>query len=226
MINLTKFKQYLSRSATGNDSPVSIKAKDLDDNFNAVTLLDSSRGVYTADYSPLGTEIVLGDHDSEASWQYIRVTDVNGSPKILNILGASAGDGFDSDSFQIVVQKSSDTQYVWGIGSYSAIYSDFKGSSRTPIAGTIDGASGWYPMSSNDEMWVELTSDGVVSSAIVRTKGNGNSYSTNGGTFSKLIGRNLGTATVPRIQQIMPIGAQRVSNQCVNGISTAILVAF
>jgi hypothetical protein len=230
MINLVKFNHYLSRKPTGNDSPVSIKAKDLDGNFDAVTLVDSSRGIYSADYTIRGTEIVFRDHDLQASWQKILVTDTNGLTKLISVLGTDGtDDAIDPASFQIVIRSNSGAGYVWGIGALSAIFSDFQGSNRISITGTIDGASGWYAISANDEMWLELTfdqSNGSVSSVSVKTKGNGNSYSTGAGKFSKIIGRNLGTSTVPRIHQIMPIGAQRVSNECVNGTSSAILVAF
>ena len=86
IISLIRFKDYLSRNSKGGGPPVSIKAQDLDDNFQAVTLKNSSRGTYRCEWQKDGTELVFRAGDTPASWQTITVC-VNGAPATLKLLG-------------------------------------------------------------------------------------------------------------------------------------------
>ena len=61
---LVLFKDYLNRRATGNEPPVSIKAKDLDENFAFTTVIENpdetdDNKSYRVKYEESGTVLVL-----------------------------------------------------------------------------------------------------------------------------------------------------------------------
>jgi hypothetical protein len=86
IISLIKFKDYLGRSSKTGGSPVSIKAQDLDDNFAAVMLKNSSRGIYKCEWQKDGTELVFRAGDAPVSWYSLTVC-ANGVPKNIRVLG-------------------------------------------------------------------------------------------------------------------------------------------
>jgi len=86
MIDLIKFQDYLGRTTTGSNPPVSIKASDLDDNFTAVKIQDSTRGLYKCDFSKQGTELVFRAGNVATLWYTLTVC-VNGVPKTMQVLG-------------------------------------------------------------------------------------------------------------------------------------------
>jgi hypothetical protein len=62
--DLVFFADYLNRRPTGNDSPVSIKAADLDKNFNRLTLIENpeeqdGERSYTVKYGAEGTALEI-----------------------------------------------------------------------------------------------------------------------------------------------------------------------
>ena len=88
---LVKFRDYLKSSLTKGSSepPVSIKAKDLDDNFAATTLIeskDTTDKVYKIKYAKEGKSIEFICGDKKVKWQEIDIC-VNGTPKKMKVLG-------------------------------------------------------------------------------------------------------------------------------------------
>ena len=230
MINLVKFKQYLSRSAIGNDSPVSIKAKDLDDNFLAVTVNDSTRGVYSCDHTPNGTELVFRAYDTEAAWQELTVSDGQGGTKTLSVLGTNPDDGTGGNCltpFHICVRPNPGTpdSFLWGVSQDSVIFTDSTGETSITLTGIISGNYGWNSLTGSLAVWVEYAFDPdqpeVPTTAIV-TSGSSLPSSPTGG--QKLVGYITGGSS-PSVQQIM-VGAQRFIIQCMNGLPIAMIVPY
>jgi len=89
MVNplLIIFKKYLSSPAAkgGLGSPVSIRASDLDNNFQALTLIPSEKAVYDTNYSKLGTELIFKANEMNAKWIELDVC-VSGVPKKIMVL--------------------------------------------------------------------------------------------------------------------------------------------
>jgi hypothetical protein len=86
MIPLIKFRDYLGKTSKDGSPPVSIKASDLDDNFAAVKIQDSIRGLYKCDFSKEGTELVFRAGNVATLWYTLTVC-VNGVPKTMQVLG-------------------------------------------------------------------------------------------------------------------------------------------
>jgi hypothetical protein len=85
MINLVKFKRYLS-SSRKDGPPVSISAKDLDGNFDAVTPQPDKFGVYSIDFKKDGYSITFEAKKRAVSWREIDIC-VNGAAKKMMVLG-------------------------------------------------------------------------------------------------------------------------------------------
>jgi hypothetical protein len=85
MIPLIKFQDYLGKPSKSGP-PVSIKASDLDGNFAAVKIQDSTRGLYKCDFSKEGTELVFRAGNVATLWYTLTVC-VNGVPKTMQVLG-------------------------------------------------------------------------------------------------------------------------------------------
>jgi hypothetical protein len=95
MINnfLVVFRQYLNTPSSKGSAapPVSIKASDLDKNFQVVNLLPSEQGVYDAQYTDKGTQLIFMYKDKPAYWQKISLC-VNGTYKEMMVLATDPMD--------------------------------------------------------------------------------------------------------------------------------------
>lgn len=224
MIKLVKFIKYLQRSAVGNASPVSIKAQDLDDNFLAVTVNDSGRGVYKSEYTPLGTELIFRTPDAEASWQELTVSDGQGGTKTLSVLGTPPDTGTATATcltpFHICVRPDGDNGFYWGVSGDSVIYTDFTASTTVSFSGLVSGNSGWNTVSGTTKIWVQWSFSSE--DPTIPTSASVESGSSLPSSNAKLIGSIDSNATV---HQVM-VGAQRFVIRCLNGSPLAFLVPY
>jgi len=86
MINLIKFKSYLSSGGGKSGPPVSISAKDLDDNFSALTPISDKFSLYKVDFTQGGYTIGFQSDGRPALWRELNLC-VNGTPKKMKVLG-------------------------------------------------------------------------------------------------------------------------------------------
>jgi hypothetical protein len=85
MIDLVKFQDFLGKTSK-DGPPISIRASDLDQNFSALRIEDSTRGLYKCDFSKQGTELVFRAGNVATLWYTLTVC-VNGVPKTMQVLG-------------------------------------------------------------------------------------------------------------------------------------------
>jgi hypothetical protein len=89
MIDLVKFKQYLS-GGSGDKSgpPVSIRASDLDKNFTNLTPIPDKFGIYKVEgENNRGWSLVFRANNRSVSWREIDIC-VNGEPKKMLVLAS------------------------------------------------------------------------------------------------------------------------------------------
>jgi hypothetical protein len=93
---LVRFKQYLTRVALpgSNDSPVSLKAQDLDDNFKAATLIPDPTmlgddQIYAPAYAKDGTSLQFTARGRKVTWRELSVCDgTTGTPRTILVLAS------------------------------------------------------------------------------------------------------------------------------------------
>ena len=86
---LVEFKKYLQIKTHGASSapPISIRAKDLDQNNLALTIIADKKSVYVPSYSKDGTSLQFKAQNKIASWQEIDVC-IDGVAKKMSILAS------------------------------------------------------------------------------------------------------------------------------------------
>jgi hypothetical protein len=85
MISLVKFKDLLAGNSKSGP-PVSIRAGDLDGNFQALTILPDKYGIYEPEFKKDGTQLTFLAQKKEVSWREISIC-VNGTAKKMMVLG-------------------------------------------------------------------------------------------------------------------------------------------
>jgi hypothetical protein len=88
-VKLIRFQDYLSKRADGKSTapPATIRAKDLDDNFQKCQLAPDKFGVYKVETDPSnGSSLVFMADNRQATWRLIDVCD-NGEAKKMWVLG-------------------------------------------------------------------------------------------------------------------------------------------
>jgi hypothetical protein len=85
---IVKFKKYLDNkdSSDATAPPVSIKAKDLDDNNTTLTIIADKNHLYEPSYSKDGTSLQFKAGAKVASWQRLDVV-VNGNYATMWVVG-------------------------------------------------------------------------------------------------------------------------------------------
>lgn len=237
MIKLVKFIKYLGRSGKGNEPPTSIKAQDLDDNFSAVTVSDSSRGVYKCDYLVAGTELVFRNQDKvEAAWQDITIKDGQGYANKFSVLATPPVESISNElcwiGFTICVRPDHNPenagQYLFGVSERSKVFGNTTGTSAITITGIINGINGWHTLEATSEIWLQWNinpEDPKIPTQVSVQ------YGSNLPTPSATVGfKKIGKIfynelNYPGIDQLM-YGSQRFIMQCVNGTPMALVTQY
>jgi hypothetical protein len=86
MISLVKFAKYLSQGAGKTGSPITISAKDLDGNFEALTPVPDKLGIFTPMFEKSGYYFQLKAGGKDVAFREINIC-VDGTAKKMMVLG-------------------------------------------------------------------------------------------------------------------------------------------